>query len=314
MNALTINNGPFKGETFDASEGYQSVSDDGQVRINIAMARLTQRFLERFPPVDGWSVTINGEFLPMDMVPLPREGQVGAMQHVPSAKFIATLLNAQDRIVGQASTLWTIQGPTDWERGETNARQRLYEAMGLQSRFGEQQSEAVARPRGSSLATVSTIHAAPTKPVTVSPVIEEPVSRPAEEQPQPAAESVTDPVTGPAATEPSTTEPAASKPRGRGKAKQEAAAAPAASVDQASAEPAPATESAGNTATQAESTTDEAPTQGGMDLGESDPQQQPPPAAMLTQINRLAQLLQKEVPELATRADATAFLASLQGR
>lgn len=289
MNALIINNGPFKGETFDATDGYQTTMEDGQVRTTIAMARLTQRFLERFPPAEGWSVAITGEFLPMDMVPLPRNGQVGDMQHVPSAKFVATLFNC-NRLIGQASTLWAIQGPTDWERGETNARQRLYEAMGLQTRFGEPMSEQVPRARTGGIASVSTIHAAPAKPVTVSPVNEEPVSRSTPEEPTPAAESPKD----------QAPEPASNRPRSRGKGRQESSAAPAATGSE------PATSPSGENPS--------APNQGAMELGETDPQMLPPPEAMLAQIKRLAQLMQKEVPELATRAQATAFLAGLQGR
>src|SRR5690625_1902480 len=87
MNAMQINNGPFKGESFSESETFHSYMEDGTIRASVQMAKLTARFLEKFCPVKGWSVSVAGEFVPLDMVPLARHDNPGApATHVPAAK------------------------------------------------------------------------------------------------------------------------------------------------------------------------------------------------------------------------------------
>lgn len=280
MNAMQINNGPFKGESFSESETFHSYMEDGTIRASVQMAKLTARFLEKFCPVKGWSVSVAGEFVPLDMVPLARHNNPGApATHVPAAKFVATLTSPEGKVIGTASSLWTIQGPTDWEKGETNARQRLYEAMGLQTRFGETQGASQEpRPR-SQLASVSKLHTPTEKPVKVTPIDEEPVKQEAE---KPKMETVQE--QAPKA-EPTQVEPEAEKqPKVEKEAKPATKTAPATSEQSA------------------------------MDLGEEDPLQQPPPAAMVQQIERLAKLMQKTLPELKTKQEALDFLGELQGR
>src|SRR5690606_35764417 len=175
MSNLKIKHGPFAGNEFEVNEAYTAINDDGTLRQQVLLATATQRFLEKFPPHEGWSVQVAGELLPLEMVPLtgpvPEDGYRVNAQHVPAAKFVATLTNPSGVVVGSASTLWTISGPTAWERGETNARTRLYEAMGLQIRFGE------ALPAPESRRQAATVTALPTpdvRPVVVKPIEEEP--------------------------------------------------------------------------------------------------------------------------------------------
>lgn len=271
MNAMQINHGPFKGETFAESEAYQSYQEDGTIRSSIQLSKLTARFLAKFSPEKGWSVSVAGDFVPVDMVPLARPDDLGASAtHVPTAKFVATLTSPEGRVIGTASTLWTIQGPTDWEKGETNARQRLYEAMGLQSRFGDSHSANQEPRQRSSLASVSKIHAPSDKPVKVTPLDEEPVTKPKGDKPKEEA------------------------PKANAEATKKVDVDTGASV--------------------APKTTSPETEQSSIDLGDGDPLQMPPPAAMVQQIERLAKLMQKDLPELKTRQQALDFLAELQGR
>src|SRR5690606_35785947 len=280
MSNLKIKHGPFAGNEFEVNEAYTAINDDGTLRQQVLLATATQRFLEKFPPHEGWSVQVAGELLPLEMVPLtgpvPEDGYRVNAQHVPAAKFVATLTNPSGVVVGSASTLWTISGPTACERGETNARTRLYEAMGLQIRFGE------ALPAPESRRQAATVTALPTpdvRPVVVKPIEEEPVK----------AHAATAPTTGEATQAPVQAPMPEPAPVG----------APGHVVPAVQAQP---------------EATAEAPQQQGMELGDGDPDSMPPAPQMLQQITRLAKLMGKEVPHLATRKDATAFLAKLQGK
>lgn len=305
MSVMSINHGPFKGAEFDPAEGFNRIQDDGSIVTGIKLAVLTQLFLEKFPPVEGWSVEIQGEFVQVDMVPLPkRDDPLAAATHVPTARFVATLTSPEGRVIGTASTLWTIQGPTDWEKGETNARARLYEAMGLQSRFGEAAEGGDVRRRAPALASVSTIHQPePVKPVTVTAIVDEAPKAPettkvVEEEEVKAEESTTDATTR--------TEPAAEAPDPESTPEKEPEQQP---EPKAEAKP-KRTKAAAKATKEPEA----GPAQSTMDAVDVDPMDLPPPDALVTQCQRLAKLMHREVPELPTRRDAMQFLAELQGR
>lgn len=284
--AMSITHGPFKGAEFDPSEGFARDNGDGTVSTNIRLAILTQHFLEQFPPTKGWSVAIHGEFVQVDMVPLPRrDDPLAPATHVPTARFVATLTSPEGRVIGTASSLWTIQGPTDWEKGETNARSRLYEAMGLQSRFGDGAEEV---RRLATSASITTLRPqAPVKPVSVTPLVDD---APKAEHDGHSTESAV--------------EPAAKG--SEAKDRQDAEPKPEELRTEAKAKPAKATKRNDKEA--------EGPAQSTMDVGEADALQMPPPAAMLAQIQRLAKLMQKPMPTLDTRQQAMDFLAELQGK
>ena len=118
-----INEGPFAGAQFTDAEVFQR--PDSEAEHGILMGAMTQRFLQKFNPTEGWSVEIKGELIGVDMPP------IGDTSPVPCALFKAELRSPENRVVATASSVWTITGPTAWEKGETNARQRLYAAAGL---------------------------------------------------------------------------------------------------------------------------------------------------------------------------------------
>lgn len=145
MSMFAIQEGPFAGTSFTFQEAVQSlVGIDLIEKAAIMMSALNQAFLKHYDPKAGWAVVIEGAMVGIDMSPLPSESAIG--QPVPCAKFDAKLISPEGRTLATASTLWTICGPTSWEKGETNARLRLYEASGLQTRFDLPEGANLAKP------------------------------------------------------------------------------------------------------------------------------------------------------------------------
>lgn len=131
---FAINDGPFAGTSFTFQEAVRSlVGTDQTEKAAILMSALNQVFLKHYDPKEGWAVIIEGSMVGLDMSPLPAESD--QVRPVPCAKFDARLISPEGRTLATASSIWTICGPTSWEKGETNARLRLYEASGLQTRF-----------------------------------------------------------------------------------------------------------------------------------------------------------------------------------
>lgn len=130
MQEITIR-GPFRNSGINV-EMYpiQGVDDQGRVYRKMPFAIATQLFLDVFNPDKGWSVTVESAVMDMDMRTLAdRENDVG--HKYPPLKIVASLGNPQGVIIGSASTVWVMSGATELEKGETNARLRLYAAMGL---------------------------------------------------------------------------------------------------------------------------------------------------------------------------------------
>ncbi|OGU21646.1 MAG: hypothetical protein A2580_18225 [Hydrogenophilales bacterium RIFOXYD1_FULL_62_11] len=134
---MQINIGPFRGTQFTPEQMFtpDPLASGYDQRQVVMLPALTQAFLETYDPKEGWAVEVSTEVLNIDMHPLDRDG-VQPSSAVPCALFKASLTDPQGRTVATASTVWTISGPTEWEKGESNARTRLYEACGLQGRFG----------------------------------------------------------------------------------------------------------------------------------------------------------------------------------
>lgn len=142
---FAIHDGPFAGTSFTFQEAIQSLVGPEQIeKAAILMPALNQAFLKHYDPKAGWAVVIEGAMVGIDMTPLQTESLSG--QPVPCAKFDAKLICPAGRTLATASSLWTICGPTSWEKGETNARLRLYEASGLQTRFEVPQGVDLAKP------------------------------------------------------------------------------------------------------------------------------------------------------------------------
>lgn len=131
METITITKGPFKGETFDASRTAMATDENGNSYLQLRFADATQAFLEKFPPTDGWQLVITSTLATLDMPAYRRNDGV----QYPAMLYQASLLSPNNVTIATASTLWVIDGPTAFERGETNARMRLYQALGLQIHF-----------------------------------------------------------------------------------------------------------------------------------------------------------------------------------
>lgn len=142
MEVTTISKGPFKGESFPL-ERMVINDDDGRPKYQARFADATQVFLEKFPPDKGWQLQVVSSMAPLDM---PAYRNAGG-QPCPAMFFQASLTSPTGVTIATASTLWVIDGPTAYEKGETNARLRLYQACGLQTAF-ESVGPASAPPSG----------------------------------------------------------------------------------------------------------------------------------------------------------------------
>lgn len=128
-NVLEISSGPFAGQVLKTNL-VPNLNDITTI-ATVDAIQAHQVFLDTFKPTEGWSLQVIGEVIDLNMVPLPNNSGVAA--HCPTALFKASL-RKDGNIVNTASTLWVLSGPTEWEKGETNARLRLYQAMGLPTR------------------------------------------------------------------------------------------------------------------------------------------------------------------------------------
>lgn len=259
METTTITKGPFAGESF-AVERMVMSSDDGRSKYQARFADATQIFLEKFPPTDGWQLQVVSSMAPLDM-PAYRSGDGTPC---PAMFFQASLMSPSGVTIATASTLWVIDGPTAYEKGETNARLRLYQAAGLQTSFDIP---------GSTPQAMGASSGAP----TITP----------------------------------TSEPERSYDRNpKAKAEQPAAAAPAASDEQ------PVQEDAQTSIPEAQAETTEGereqPAQEAKATKTATPANPDAPSkSLLKSIETQCKMRGVQMPELATKADAMAFLKSL---
>lgn len=126
---MKINNGPFAGTIVPAHELQTLFNYDGTTTDWWPVAFRTPVFLDKYSPSDGWCIEVRNEQGSFNL-PDYRNGVGGEILTQPTQLFVATL-KRNGIIVNQASSLEVIDGAKAWERGETNARGRLYEAMGL---------------------------------------------------------------------------------------------------------------------------------------------------------------------------------------
>jgi hypothetical protein len=135
---MNINHGPFKGVSPAQDElrsllnglGEPEIRDGKPVQLFALHAR-TQRFLEVFPPSEGWAVIVEsapGQFELPD--PATRDSS-GTMVTNPTLVFSAKLLNANGRIIATAQYMKIINSVTAMQEGESAVRGRLYDALGL---------------------------------------------------------------------------------------------------------------------------------------------------------------------------------------
>lgn len=172
---MKINSGIFAGVVVDEAHLQPWVLADGTVRKYWPTTARTAHFLEHFPPSEGWAVTVTatqGMFTMPDRYPAADGSSVAQ----PTMLFVARL-SKNGVVMAEASTLATMYGPKAWETGETGARGRLYDALGLSMPIGGESLEEV--PAIETLAPVLT-------PVTPPPAASPTPATP-EPEPTPAA-------------------------------------------------------------------------------------------------------------------------------
>lgn len=289
---LTIAQGPFKGTTFTEDQCYYSAGDD-QPKLNVLMPVLNQVFLDKFDPMLGWSLQITSDILPLDMYPLERANTITTTA-VPAVKFSAALIDPQSRMVATATTVWTMEKATSHETGETNARRRLYDAIGLQSRFdvpaGYEIPQGASRTRSSgSVIAIKPTCALP----AITPVFEEPDTATASEAEEPAPVVVT-----------SSEATAPAEPVDTGDVEGQVADGVAEVVEVAQAAPAAPAAPIGIVSSDAPPARSKRTRSGDND---------PPTQVLIDQVKRLCGMRNMPVPVMDTKAQATEALRSMQG-
>lgn len=286
---MKILSGPFKGTEFQQDQAYGIAGDrEGDLpKALIFLAVLTQVWLEKYNPLEGWSTVVTSELMDLNMVPRARENMI-VTEHVPCAKFVATLTDPTGRVVASATSVWTIVDPGSWEAGESNARKRLYEAGGLTTKFPLPEGMAISASQPMPVAGI----VKPRDPEALpdyTPLVDDADTDAARAAEDPAPVEV-DPAT---AVDQSVTE-----------------ATPAPAVD------APAAGDAAPAA--APETTASAPAQetvqarSGRGKRERLKDTDPAPQALIDQVTRLARMKGKPVPKMVTKGDATKALHELQ--
>lgn len=129
MTNMKIEKGPFAGTEIPSNELISLPNSDGTNSDWWPTPNRTPVFLDKFRHSEGWSIEIRHEPGPFNL-PDYRNAVAGQATVQPTQLFVAVLMK-DGRVVNQASSLEIIDGSKAWERGETNARGRLYEAMGL---------------------------------------------------------------------------------------------------------------------------------------------------------------------------------------
>jgi|GEM_PF-3333381 hypothetical protein len=299
MQTNQILKGPFTGVSFQENAIYERADPEepGQIEIGIRLQFLTQAFLDKFNPKDGWSVQIGAEPIPFDMFPMRADanGQV-LDKPQPTMRFVATLTDPNQRIVATASTVWVIDGPTAYERGETNARLRLYEAAGLPTKLTLStpvHAGGQVRTRASNVTTLGQAANAKPKGYTLRPVEEETKA--------PAAAAFKAPVySGSQGQDGDDAAEVADEGSGSPEASETPTVDPTPAAEQSQPE-APAGDASEVTSRKPKAKRERAK--------DSDPA----PQALLRTISRLCKLRGLEVPVTPTAGEAKAFLASLEG-
>jgi len=294
---MQIMSGPFKGTTFTQDQAYAVASDreNELPKACILMSALTQVWLDKYDPSEGWSTIIECELTNLNMVPRARENMV-VTEHVPCAKFIAKLTNPQDKVVATASSVWTIMDPGSWEQGETNVRKRLYEAGGLQTKFPLPEGMVLGMPSVSIEGAIKVRD--PAALPDFKPVVDDTLD--------PAAGAAEDPA--PVVVEQATSAAKAPVPGVSEAVVEVGAADPAGS--KAPADPAASVATA-EASTDGSSSNAQTATRGRA-RRERLPDDAPAPQALIDQVSRLAKLKGKPVPMMVTKGDATKALQSLQ--
>lgn len=296
----TVQTGPFKGISalpgeivtkFDDSNGREYSNWDTHAR--------TRHFLTVFSPLDRWRVTVSQESMGILMEDTSVVLSDGTFAQNPAWLFTATLLDKDNLPVGTATVVQLINCPMAIEIGQTRARSKLYQSLGLPS-SPNVEDESTQKAPGAPTAPTSNRQSTPkvVPVVDVAPAASQPAQAPAAA----AEEATSTPAEAPLPTQDATQEEEA----GHDEETSEEATASETADHEIDPDPAlpgvPVIPSTVPNAT------------GSMTPAAAKAQSKANgaiPKGLLTQINIRAQKAKIEVPELHTLEQAQAFLAQL---
>lgn len=130
-----VAHGPFAGTTPTASELVEHVDQyTGERFLTWDTHARTRRFLEAFPPALGWQVMVTQEYLGLSMADVHASANGMAVEN-PAWIFTAELRDASNTLVANASVVQLLNCPMAVEMGQTRARGKLYQHLGLPGRL-----------------------------------------------------------------------------------------------------------------------------------------------------------------------------------
>lgn len=168
---MQITHGLFKGIT-PAEGEIRTIYDrsgapvlrDGVPVQSFGVHQRTPYVLEKFSPLDGYAIEVVAEPGAFDlpdpdtMVPDGNDGV--RMANQPTVKFTARLIDPNNRTLATASYLKVINSLSSHQEGETLARGRLYEALGLPGASHEVEAALPAAPKVTTVSAVAIGHGA----------------------------------------------------------------------------------------------------------------------------------------------------------
>ena len=184
----TVTSGPFKGLEALPGEVIRNTDELGREYSLWDTHARTRHFLETFSPNLGWKVHVEQSFLGMTMEDIWSRDAVGNALQNPAWLFTASLLDKDNNLVSNSSVVQLINCPMSFETGQTRARGKLYQSLGLPgspsiedesrlSGFTPRNTQPVSTPK---VVPVADISAAVPEPVT-APVVVVAATVPAEQ-------------------------------------------------------------------------------------------------------------------------------------
>lgn len=153
INTYTVPSGPFQGVTSLPGEIVKNFDDySGRDYFNWDTHARTRHFLTVFSPLDGWRVVLDqapmGVMLPDYSLLSPDTQRQAPAPENPAWMFTATLLDKDNVVVANASVVQIFNCAMSIEIGQTRARSKLYQALGLPSSpvCEEEPRQLVAKP------------------------------------------------------------------------------------------------------------------------------------------------------------------------
>lgn len=130
-----VAHGPFAGTIPNASELVEHIDQvTGEKYLTWDTHARTRRFLEVYPPALGWRVLVTQEYLGMTMIDAFASVN-GVAAENPAWIFNAELRDANNVLVANASVIQLLNCPMAVEMGQTRARGKLYQSLGLPGRL-----------------------------------------------------------------------------------------------------------------------------------------------------------------------------------